>query len=422
MKKLLGILAVAVAMTTACTKLGIPTVEFGKLTGFIYPGTETTAVDVKINLAQDADVTVGVRVNYLNAAMKELATKEIDLTIPAGQLSGTLEIPNDYRTAEEKESLEAASSARLTITKLPDGFMFGTKLICLLAPSVSEAVIYSFQSNEANLIESYIATIELTGTVSGKEFKTETAISWPAVITGEGAQYVEAGEFVAEAGSNKATLKITVKDGVKDVTAPIVVSVDTPEGVIAGDEPELLGIVRGLPGKSLVGTWAFREVIDEEEIQLWYMEMEDYYPEESNAGFEFTIAADGDKYKFTPNTTGHFANYYRTAGMSLCAPKNPAANAVTLGSYTVEQINGFVGEVYNPYQQAVFFELDKANRSFDNSSESLGKGYISVSYLSDDELIVTIHDYDEPPFAFMWWDPEAFDCEMLGFASVFTRK
>ena len=46
---------------------------------------------------------------------------------------------------------------------------------------------------------------------------------------------------------------------------------------------------------------------------------------------------------------------------------------------------------------------------------------ISLSFLSDDEIIVSIHDYDEPGFA-LWWEDGKFDAEMLGFASLFRRQ
>ena len=82
----------------------------------------------------------------------------------------------------------------------------------------------------------------------------------------------------------------------------------------------------------------------------------------------------------------------------------------------------FVTGIYSRPTQEIYYKLPSVNRSFDNSAESLGEGVISLSFLSDDEIIVSIHDYDEPGFAFMWWEDGKFDAEMLGFASLFRRQ
>ena len=47
---------------------------------------------------------------------------------------------------------------------------------------------------------------------------------------------------------------------------------------------------------------------------------------------------------------------------------------------------------------------------------------ISLSFLSDDEIIVTIRDYDKPGFGLNWWNGDKFYSDMFGFASLFRRQ
>lgn len=82
----------------------------------------------------------------------------------------------------------------------------------------------------------------------------------------------------------------------------------------------------------------------------------------------------------------------------------------------------FVTGIYSRPTQEIYYKLPSVNRSFDNSAESLGEGVISLSFLSDDEIIVSIHDYDEPGFGILWWDDDDFDVEIFGFASLFRRQ
>lgn len=82
----------------------------------------------------------------------------------------------------------------------------------------------------------------------------------------------------------------------------------------------------------------------------------------------------------------------------------------------------FVTGIYSRPTQEIYYKLPTVNRSFDNSAESLGEGVISLSFLSDDEIIVTIHDYDKPGFGLNWWDGDNFDADMFGFASLFRRQ
>ena len=141
MKRTIAILAAAVACAAACTKLGIPTIEFASLTGNIYLGTESTPVEIKTNLASESDATASVRISYIGSSLKELASVEQSVTVPAGETSVTLDVPN---RPEELAEDEAVTSIKLSFTALPAGYVPGAKAICLLSPSTYEALICRF--------------------------------------------------------------------------------------------------------------------------------------------------------------------------------------------------------------------------------------------------------------------------------------
>ena len=140
-----------------------------------------------------------------------------------------------------------------------------------------------------------------------------------------------------------------------------------------------------------------------------------------NEGFSLSFSSKDGGLVLSPSATGDFANYYRECSISNCEPKNMVAKGVVLGSCSSEEENMFVMPIYSRPTQEIYYKLPSVNRSFDNSAESLGEGVISLSFLSDDEIIVSIHDYDEPGFA-LWWEDGKFDAEMLGFASLFRRQ
>ena len=212
--------------------------------------------------------------------------------------------------------------------------------------------------------------------------------------------------------------------GIHDLNAPLGISL-AGEGVIAGDVETMLVTVRGIPTiETLGGEWKFVEIVNKEELEYFYLEMEDDLElcPIHNEGFSLSFSSKDGGLVLSPSATGDFANYYRECSISNCKPKNMVAQGVVLGSCSSEEGNMFVTEIYSRPTQEIYYKLPTVNRSFDNSAESLGEGVISLSFLSDDEIIVSIHDYDEPGFAFMWWEDGKFDAEMLGFASLFRRQ
>ena len=418
MKRTIAILAAAVACAAACTKLGIPTIEFASLTGNIYLGTESTPVEIKTNLASESDATASVRISYIGSSLKELASVEQSVTVPAGETSVTLDVPN---RPEELAEDEAVTSIKLTFTALPAGYVPGAKAICLLSPSTSEALICSFAYEEADLIESLRIKVNISGSLSGKDWTANGDMSIPVEFSGEGSKYISSNGLVEVlSGENSGTLEIKAKEGIHDLNAPLGISL-AGEGVIAGDVETMLVTVRGIPTiETLGGEWKFVEIVNKEDLEYCYEDVLELCPIH-NEGFSLSFSSKDGGIVLSPSATGDFANYYRECSISNCEPKNMVAKGVVLGSCSSEEENMFVMPIYSRPTQEIYYKLPSVNRSFDNSAESLGEGVISLSFLSDDEIIVSIHDYDEPGFA-LWWEDGKFDAEMLGFASLFRRQ
>lgn len=423
MKRTIAILAAAVACAAACTKLGIPTIEFASLTGNIYLGTVSTPVEIKTNLASESDATASVRISYIGSSLKELASVEQSVTVPAGETSVTLDVPN---RPEELAEDEAVTSIKLSFTTLPAGYVPGAKAICLLSPSTSEALICSFDYEEADLIESLRIKVSISGSLSGKDWAANGDMSIPVEFNGEGSKYISSDGLVKVLnGENSGTLEIKAKEGIHDLNAPLGISLAGEEGVIAGDVETMLVTVRGIPTiETLGGEWKFVEIVDKEDLEYFYLEMEDDLElcPIHNEGFSLSFSSKDGGIVLSPSATGDFANYYRECSISNCEPKNMVAKGVVLGSCSSEEGNMFVTGIYSRPTQEIYYKLPSVNRSFDNSAESLGEGVISLSFLSDDEIIVTIRDYDEPGFGFLWWDGDNFDAEIFGFASLFKRQ
>ena len=419
MKRTIAILAAAVVCAAACTKLGIPTIEFASLTGNIYLGTESTPVEIKTNLASESDATASVRISYIGSSLKELASVEQSVTVPAGETSVTLDVPN---RPEELAEDEIVTSIKLTFTALPAGYVPGAKAICLLSPSTSEALICSFAYEEADLIESLRIKVSISGSLSGKDWAANGDMSIPVEFNGEGSKYISSDGLVKVLnGENSGTLEIKAKEGIHDLNAPLGISL-AGEGVIAGDVETMLVTVRGIPTiETLGGEWKFVEIVNKEDLEYCYEDVLELCPIH-NEGFSLSFSSKDGGIVLSPSATGDFANYYRECSISNCEPKNMVAKGVVLGSCSSEEENMFVMPIYSRPTQEIYYKLPSVNRSFDNSAESLGEGVISLSFLSDDEIIVTIRDYDKPGFGLNWWDGDKFYSDMFGFASLFRRQ
>lgn len=304
---------------------------------------------------------------------------------------------------------------------------------------VSEEVILSFSSAKADvdLLESYEIVFTLTkasGETDDKgniiPYSAPSTFSIPAVFNGKGAEQISSdGYFVVEEGSDKGVLKIALKDPGFSGNLPVQVSAFTAGNSLIhdGDQTDVLVHVKGyLRLEDIAGTWEFKEVLNLEEIEMWYEEMEE--PAEDlpthNAGFALTFAKEAEGWSVTPSGEGDWNNYFAKSSISLTSPKQEwltkdTGSSRILGTYTAEERNQFVTEVASAYQQTTFFELSNVDRSFSGNG-TMGKGAISMR-LVDGELEIAIKDYDAPDWDIAWWDP-GFDSEMHSFVSRFTKK
>ncbi len=133
MKKLLPILVAVAFCALSCTELGIATIQFSSTSGTFDPDSVSTPVGIRVNLAQDTDCSISVKASYYGEK-DEIASMDLSVTLPAGELEVDLYVPNSVDTGEE------IASIMLTLNNLPSGFMWGGRLVCVLTPSESETL------------------------------------------------------------------------------------------------------------------------------------------------------------------------------------------------------------------------------------------------------------------------------------------
>ena len=409
------LLAAAVLLAAAGCKKDepLPTVQFGAALYTVY---SHGSVQVAVLTEAPVEKDLVVPVYFGGAAVKETdySVSADAVTIAAGADTGYLEI-TDIALSEEKQIV-------LTL-EAPDGYDTGLRAKAVVSPVAEEALIYSFETPAADLLESYTATVTVTGAVSGKSFKATEDLEIPLVVHGDGAGAVRASSVRIAAGQASGQAVFSLTDPAYSGMAPASVSAD-PAGsrFLPGDTGSLLLTVRGIqtPDK-LLGTWQFDHIVELAQIEEWFLAMEDdpaIIPKH-NDGFTLTFAKEGDNVVLTPGTSGDFAAFFRKATVTLTAPKN--SNGPVLGTCTADDNNGWYAEAKEAAtQQNTYYKLSQANRSFDNTAEKPGEAVVVFRLRSDGNLAVELRDYDAPPFGFMWWDDKKFDIEMFSFASVFT--
>ena len=393
------LLAAAVLLAAAGCKKDepLPTVQFGAALYTVY---SHGSVQVAVLTEAPVEKDLVVPVYFGGAAVKETdySVSADAVTIAAGADTGYLEI-TDIALSEEKQIV-------LTL-EAPDGYDTGLRAKAVVSPVAEEALIYSFETPAADLLESYTATVTVTGAVSGKSFKATEDLEIPLVVHGDGAGAVRASSVRIAAGQASGQAVFSLTDPAYSGMAPASVSAD-PAGsrFLPGDTGSLLLTVRGIqtPDK-LLGTWQFDHIVE-------------LIPKH-NDGFTLSFAKEGDNVVLTPGTSGDFAAFFRKATVTLTAPKN--SNGPVLGTCTADDNNGWYAEAKEAAtQQNTYYKLSQANRSFDNTAEKMGEAVVVFRLRSDGNLAVELRDYDAPPFGFMWWDDKKFDIEMFSFASVFT--
>ena len=416
MKRILlySIFLSALFAAAACRKEdNRPTVQFGAALYTVYAH---GSVQVTVTTDKPAETPVVVPVYFGGAAVKETdySVSADAVTIAAGMDTGHLEI-TDISLSEEKQIV-------LTL-EAPDGYATGLRARAVVSPVADEALIYTFETGTADLLESYVANVTVTGTVSGEEFKAKEDIEIPLTLLGDGADAVRATSIRIAAGQNKGQAQFSLMDPAFSGNVPASVAADPAASrFLPGDTGTLLLSVRGIqtPDK-LLGSWKFDHIYELAQLEEWFFLMEDdpdLIPKR-NEGFTLTFAKEGDNVVLTPGTSGDFAAFFRKATVTLTAPKNN--NGAVLGTCTANDSNGWYAEAKEPpYQQNTYYKLSQANRSFDNSAEKLGEAVVVFRLKGDGNLVVELRDYDAPPFGFMWWEDKKFDVEMFSFASLFT--
>lgn len=422
--------AIAVISLVSCNKDNNPVLQFDKTLYTVYEKGEVT-IGICVSEPSDADIVVPLRFNDGPVKDVDYTMSSESVVIEAGQTVGYVTLTNISMTADKPLAMSF---------EVPTGYSYGLRLLAIVNPDSQEALVYQFTTDKTYANESVVATIEVTGSVSGDDVVTAEDIYIPIVLEGEGSSALtfvpdnSASDSQPEseiyallrAGETKATVRFSVADGFSgDLDAVLSVDNEDNSRFIAGDNSILSINVRGLqtPDK-LLGTWEFSKVYDLEELELWFAEYEDdpdLLPTH-NEGFTLTFAkGDNGEVTVTPGGKGDFLNFFRTATVSLTEPKNTVAKSVSLGKYTVYEGNMFIAEESTTYQTNTYYKLSSANRAFSSSEESLGEAVVVFS-LTDDGLNVEFRDYDTPPFGEMWWDDSDFDPEVFGFASLFVKK
>lgn len=426
----------AVSMVSCDNDDSKPTIEFSKTLYTVY---QKGDVDVDVVVSGPAETDLTVPLTFIGNAEKgvDYTASAESVVIKAGESSGSVTITNVSLSEEKQVSLGFT---------VPEGYSMGTKIVAVIAPSSQEALVYSFDMTKFDALEGCLATVNVVGTLTGKDFKAEEDIYVPLAVSGEGASMLsftdegttstssvsaKPGVFaLIHAGESKGVAKFKVEDGFSgDLKAEISVNEEADSRFIAGDHSKMEVAVKGLqtPDK-LVGTWKFSKVFSKDEVDLWFMDSEDD-PEAlptHNEGFTLTFAKESDgTVSLTPGGKGDFLNFFRKATVTLGKPKNLVAKGIILGAHSTLEGQQFIqADETNgcSYQSDTYYKLSSANRAFSATKETLGESTV-VFRLSDDGLTLEFRDYDKPPFGETWAEEwTKFDPDMFGFASLFVKQ
>ena len=329
----------AVSMVSCDNDDSKPTIEFSKTLYTVY---QKGDVDVDVVVSGPAETDLTVPLTFIGNAEKgvDYTASAESVVIKAGESSGSVTITNVSLSEEKQVSLGFT---------VPEGYSMGTKIVAVIAPSSQEALVYSFSMTKFDALEGCLATVNVVGTLTGKDFKADEDIYVPLAVSGEGASKLsftdegttstssvsaKPGVFaLIHAGESSGVAKFKVEDGFSgDLKAEISVNEEADSRFIAGDNSKMEVAVKGLqtPDK-LVGTWKFSKVFSKDEMDMWFMEYEDD-PEAlptHNEGFTLTFAKESDgTVSLTPGGKGDFLNFFRKATVTLGEPKNLVAKGV----------------------------------------------------------------------------------------------
>lgn len=425
-------IALTVATMSSCEKDDTPTIEFERVLYTVY---QKGDIDVKIVASEPDEKDMTIPLSFVGTAEKDvdyLASSET-VTIKAGETYGSVTITNISLSEDRLVSLRCAA---------PGKYQLGVRTVSVIVPDEQEALVYSFEMDTFDGLESCIANINVQGAITGTSFKATEDIRIPLTISGDGATKLifvdndgtsseaSAAYAVIRAGSSTGQAKFKIEDGFSgDLEAEIRVSENESARFIAGDRNKMKVHVKGIqtPDK-LVGTWKFNKIFGLDELNYMFVELEDDIDAlpTHNDGFTLTFAKEADgSISLTPGGTGDFLNFFRKAEITLCEPVNTTSKAISLGKHTTLESQSFISaDQENGCQNQIdtYYKLSSANRAFSATKEILGEAVV-VFRLSDSGLTLEFRDYDEPPFGEMWADGwTKFDPDMFGFASLFTKE
>ena len=377
-------------------------------------------IEIKVVASQAAasDLNIGFTVGgTATDADYELSAR--NFVLAAGKSEATV-------TVTPKQAFETAKTLTLTLTP-GTGYTIGRVASTTVNLVESSVYAYSFTRAAAELQES----LNVTLTVGDDEFKAPKDLELPfKVLSGSTAELGkhflvkdDATSFIVPEGGNTATLTLLPGPEV-DPSNPVTLNLGVDEQggrFVAGEIESVTVTVRGLLSyEVLAGTWQHKELVGQDDLELYAMmeEMDIDAIPSHNDGFTITITDEGDHATFTPSTSGDLANLFRTCDMTYTAPLNMVEGEVS-GSYTT------VGEEYFFYDgllcDLAYFQLSSGNRSFDNSNEKLGKLTIALMLDKDGSMILFLRDFDQPPFLPKWWDTDYFESYFLGLGYRFER-
>lgn len=428
MKRALTLIFFAVALIVAagCDKdTSVPDVQFEQV---LYQVCSRSTVSVNLVLSEAPGKSLTVPITFSGPAEKgtEYSVASTSATFAAGSTTASIEITDIAMVDGRTISLTIAGGK---------GYNVGTKHTCVVSLDTGETLVYDFSAKSVDLYEKATVTMTVKGVTSGSKFRAPSDIEIGFSLSGDDNAVLacEAGNFVIKKGENTATYEFRIKDGynLNEMVGDEKVKISIlGSRYVKGDSGDCTIVVKTglqMPAK-LAGTWVFDHIYDSEELAEWF-EMEGDDPSElplNNIGFTltFTENAETGAVTLTPSTTGDFAAFFRTATVTLAYPVHMFTGSMLLGNYTASEYNSWYIEETQDADPAVYtyYSLSGANRAFSKTTEILGQAVFSARLVDDDNLIVVLRDYDEPPFGANWWVGSGFDPDMFGFASLFKRQ
>ena len=421
--------SVAMVMTAvSCDPEQTPSLSFGKAQYVMLEDAPLT-VEVITNLAPSADLTVNLEFTGNAVKGTDYTVYSESVTIAAGQLKGSVVLT-------PADNYEAGKSIIISMI-LPVGYEAGKNTDATVSVDAKENLVYSFAVAQANVVDRYVVKLELSGEVSGDDWMATADMEIPYKLDPsvlDDKLVVDGDAFMLKKGSNVATLVVKAGE-IEDEPVDFVLSVDelaAGSRYSSGDNESVTLTVSGLMKiSSLLGTWEFSDLVGGmESYEVMYDPSEtgeelDVLPID-NEGFKLTFYESQDEdgnlvYKLKPEGTGDWNDYFRDAVIDYSEPINYDEDAEITGPYSAIEYNTIPCSTDYEEEPMVYFSLDKVNRVFSPTVESIGKGAISMWLDSDGNLVVNLKDYDEPPFCAFWWMELPEDTSDVGYGDLFAE-